>query len=191
MKRRSSQDILIENIDHLIKQNGITQAKLAGDLHFDAMRLSNWKTTNRKRQQPDLETVDRIAEYFGVTTSALFAENMTGDEMISISTYADFLRHVASLMVSGFVKGIDVTEKAFYHEDRSTESLELTFHMLSFSPEYEHLRKSIRVLSKLFSMVSENEIDLESFRRFANSEVQAMRSYEHAEDADDLDSLDD
>ncbi len=66
MKRMENQ--LGKNIAALRAARGLTQAELADRLHFTYQTVSNWE---RGISQPDLDTLSRLASYFGVTTDEL------------------------------------------------------------------------------------------------------------------------
>lgn len=49
-------------------EKGINQEQLAEQLHVTRQAVSNWETG---KTQPDIETLTRIAEYFGVSVERL------------------------------------------------------------------------------------------------------------------------
>ena len=49
-------------------EKGINQEQLAEHLHVTRQAVSNWETG---KTQPDIETITRIAEYFGVSAERL------------------------------------------------------------------------------------------------------------------------
>ena len=51
-------------IKRLRLKNGINQEALAEHLHVTRQAVSNWETG---KTQPDLETLEKMAEYFGVS----------------------------------------------------------------------------------------------------------------------------
>ena len=57
-----------KNLAALRKQKGLTQAELAEKLHFTFQSVSNWE---RGVSSPDLETLTRLAGFFGVSTDEL------------------------------------------------------------------------------------------------------------------------
>ncbi|MCL2356600.1 MAG: helix-turn-helix domain-containing protein [Defluviitaleaceae bacterium] len=64
---------MIERILQLIQEKGITAYKLTSDLGISSSKVTQWK---QGLQKPGLETIVKLADYFGVTTDYL----LKGDE---------------------------------------------------------------------------------------------------------------
>ena len=64
--------VCVNKVNHMIKRlrqdKGINQEQLAGQLHVTRQAVSNWETG---KTQPDIETLTKIAEYFGVSVEYL------------------------------------------------------------------------------------------------------------------------
>ena len=57
-----------KNIAALRRARGLTQAELAGQLHFTYQAVSNWE---RGVSVPDADTLLRLSAFFGVSADAL------------------------------------------------------------------------------------------------------------------------
>lgn len=67
--------MLSERLKTLRKEKKITQQKLANLLGVSSGTIAMWETNKR---EPDFETLNRIADYFGVSTDYLLGR--TSDE---------------------------------------------------------------------------------------------------------------
>ena len=57
-----------ERLKELRKEKQLSQADLAKELQVSQRSISSWETGFR---QPDFETLEQLAKYFGVTTDYL------------------------------------------------------------------------------------------------------------------------
>ena len=95
-------NILIQNIDLLIKKAGINKSKLASDLGMSQPNVS--KALNPKEKKCfTLEQVIDIADYFDVTIDSLVGSPKT-DTIVS----ADSSRDIAA-----FLRGEDIVEERY------------------------------------------------------------------------------
>lgn len=79
---------LAQNIKFLRKQKEVTQQEMADALGINQSSTANWESDTRK---PDIETIVRIAEYFGVTLDDLILKDLKPPIPIYI-TNIQFLR---------------------------------------------------------------------------------------------------
>ena len=62
----------IQKIVELLDKNGISGAKMSRDLGFSNADFSQWKTG---KQNPSIEKLTKIAEYFNVSTDYLLGDD--------------------------------------------------------------------------------------------------------------------
>src|SRR5690625_7199630 len=60
--------ILAKNLQKHLERKGITQTKLANDLNFPEMTVSNWMN---EKTYPRVDRLQQMADYFGVLRSDL------------------------------------------------------------------------------------------------------------------------
>lgn len=60
--------VFTENLDYLLKKNGITKKKIQQDLHLSANAIQSWK---QRGNIPRQHYLIAIADYFGVTVDYL------------------------------------------------------------------------------------------------------------------------
>lgn len=61
--------MLLNNINHLCKQKGISIARLERETGISNGTISRWGNSS-----PTVENVRKVAEYFGVTVDSLLAD---------------------------------------------------------------------------------------------------------------------
>ena len=64
----------VEIINGLLKQRGISAAKMMSELGFSSGLYSQWKSG---KQKPSREKLDKIADYFGVSIDYLLGKDAT------------------------------------------------------------------------------------------------------------------
>lgn len=64
----------VEIINGLLKQRGISAAKMMSELGFSSGLYSQWKSG---KQKPSREKLDKIADYFGVSIDYLLGKDTT------------------------------------------------------------------------------------------------------------------
>lgn len=69
----NAREILASNLNYLIKNRGITPKELAERTKVTKMSVSNWI---QGKNSPDIETLAKICEIYGVTFSDLFYSDM-------------------------------------------------------------------------------------------------------------------
>lgn len=69
-----------ENIKSLRESRGLTQAKLGDAVGVSDKAVSTWESGKR---EPRMGTAEKLAEFFGVTVSALFCSEECGTEAAS------------------------------------------------------------------------------------------------------------
>jgi transcriptional regulator with XRE-family HTH domain len=69
-----------ENIKSLRESRGLTQAKLGAAVGVSGKAVSTWESGKR---EPRMGTAEKLAEFFGVTVSALFCSEECGAEAAS------------------------------------------------------------------------------------------------------------
>lgn len=89
-----------ENIKSLRESRGLTQAKLGNAVGVSDKAVSTWESGKR---EPRMGTAEKLAEFFGVTVSALFCSEECGTEAAS-----DFER----FMVEAY-RRMDAEQRAF------------------------------------------------------------------------------
>ena len=65
--------MLGERLKKLRKERNLTQIQLAAELNVANATIAMWETNKRT---PDLKTVHRLADFFGVTTDYLAGESL-------------------------------------------------------------------------------------------------------------------
>lgn len=68
-----------ENIKSLRESRGLTQAKLGDAVGVSDKAVSTWESGKR---EPRMGTTEKLAEFFGVTVSALFCSEECGFELM-------------------------------------------------------------------------------------------------------------
>lgn len=63
-----------DRLKSIRKEKGISQYKLASDLHVAQSTIAGWENGNR---EPDFEMIKRISEYFHVTIDYLLGKSDT------------------------------------------------------------------------------------------------------------------
>ena len=109
-------NILIQNIDLLIKKAGINKSKLASDLGMSQPNVS--KALNPKEKKCfTLEQVIDIADYFDVTIDSLVGSPKT-DTIVSADSSRDIAAFLAQCIANGKAKVADyVVEQTVFYED--------------------------------------------------------------------------
>lgn len=72
-------EIVSENLSTLRRQSNMTQMELAEKVGFSNKTVSHWE---RGEVMPDLETVERLAEIYGVTVNDIVTRHEADDKML-------------------------------------------------------------------------------------------------------------
>lgn len=64
---------LAQNLKYLRERKGLSQREFSADLGLSRATVGNWETGERK---PDIETIIRLAEYFGVSLDDLVLRDL-------------------------------------------------------------------------------------------------------------------
>lgn len=109
-------DILIQNIDVLIKKTGINKSQLADALGMSQPNVS--KALNPKEKKCfTLEQVINIAHYFNVTVDSLIGSPKT-KSIVSADSPRDIAAFLAQCIANGKAKVADyVVEQTVFYED--------------------------------------------------------------------------
>lgn len=71
---KNIKDIIANNLQSLRKQKRLTQAEVGEAVHYSDKAVSRWE---KGESLPDVETLQKLAEFFGVKTAYLFEEHIT------------------------------------------------------------------------------------------------------------------
>ena len=111
----------IEKISKLIKEKEITERKFLLDLKFDRTAMSQWKKGQNESYK---KYINRIADYFGVTTDYLLREDLSApgeilkwDELDSVS----FMSGVERLTGEGKEKALSYISYLLAQEEQENK----------------------------------------------------------------------
>ena len=92
---------MYENFEQLLQKNGITSYKVSKETGVTQTALSNWKSG---RSTPTTKTLQKLADYFGVTIDYLLAgnENTTDNKELSKKDMRDISNDIESIMKKTF-----------------------------------------------------------------------------------------
>lgn len=76
--------ILSNNLQSLLDRRGITQTKMANDLGFPEMTVSNWM---KEKTYPRVDRLQQMADYFGVYRSDITDEKKQNTKAFSSNQY--------------------------------------------------------------------------------------------------------
>ncbi|MGN0961902.1 MAG: helix-turn-helix domain-containing protein [Christensenellales bacterium] len=88
-------------LKELRKQKGLTQEELGNILHVNKMTYNGYENENR---QPSIETLCKIADYYGVTLDYLVNRNFTYDVGFVSDEQKDILRLLHQLDVQNLAR---------------------------------------------------------------------------------------
>lgn len=72
---KNVKEIIANNLQSLRKQKRLTQFEVGEAVHYSDKAVSRWE---KGESLPDVETLQKLAEFFGVKTAYLFEEHITG-----------------------------------------------------------------------------------------------------------------
>ena len=130
---------MYENFEQLLQKNGITSYKVSKETGVTQTALSNWKSG---RSTPTTKTLQKLADYFGVTIDYLLAgnENTTDNKELSKKDMRDISNDIESIMKK--LSSKEYGPAAFYGEELSEESASL------FKEELEIALKRLKFINK-------------------------------------------
>ncbi|MBP3323022.1 MAG: helix-turn-helix transcriptional regulator [Clostridia bacterium] len=76
-----------KSIKRLRSNKKMTQDELAAILNVTRQAVSNWEN---EKTQPDIETITKIAEYFGVSTEEIIYGEVKSDKKFDLEINKDF-----------------------------------------------------------------------------------------------------
>lgn len=120
---------IIDRINRLLRERGISAAKMMRDLNFSSGLYSQWKSMGRI---PSTDKIEVIAAYLGVSTDYLISGE--GDEGDGASTSSLTNNHEASMIIT------DKNERLLIQHYRAL-----------------HYARQIQVLSSLITEVENNQ----------------------------------
>lgn len=71
---KNIKEIISNNLQSLRKQKSLTQSEVGEAVHYSDKAVSRWE---KGESLPDVETLQKLAEFFGVKTAYLFEEHVT------------------------------------------------------------------------------------------------------------------
>lgn len=132
---------MYENFEQLLQKNGITPYKVAKETGVTQTALSNWKSG---RSTPTTKTLQKIADYFGVTIDYLLIGNKNEDspdnKELSKKDKRDISNDIESIMKK--LSSKEDGPAAFDGEELSEESASL------FKEELEIALKRLKFINK-------------------------------------------
>ena len=130
---------MYENFEQLLQKNGITSYKVSKETGVTQTALSNWKSG---RSTPTTKTLQKLADYFGVTIDYLLAgnENTTDNKELSKKDMRDISNDIESIMQK--LSSKEYGPAAFDGEELSEESASL------FKEELEIALKRLKFINK-------------------------------------------
>ena len=130
---------MYENFEQLLQKNGITSYKVSKETCVTQTALSNWKSG---RSTPTTKTLQKLADYFGVTIDYLLAgnENTTDNKELSKKDMRDISNDIESIMKK--LSSKEYGPAAFDGEELSEESASL------FKEELEIALKRLKFINK-------------------------------------------
>lgn len=130
---------MYENFEQLLQKNGITSYKVSKETGVTQTALSNWKSG---RSTPTTKTLQKLADYFGVTIDYLLAgnENTTDNKELSKKDMRDISNDIESIMKK--LSSKEYGPAAFDGEELSEESASL------FKEELEIALKRLKFINK-------------------------------------------
>lgn len=130
---------MYENFEQLLQRNGVTSYKVSKETGVTQTALSNWKSG---RSTPTTKTLQKIADYFGVTIDYLLAgnENITDNKELSKKDMRDISNDIESIMKK--LSSKEYGPAAFDGEELSEESASL------FKEELEIALKRLKFINK-------------------------------------------
>lgn len=126
-------------LNNFYKKNGITSYKVSKETGVTQTALSNWKSG---RSTPTTKTLQKLADYFGVTIDYLLAgnENTTDNKELSKKDMRDISNDIESIMKK--LSSKEYGPAAFDGEELSEESASL------FKEELEIALKRLKFINK-------------------------------------------
>lgn len=130
---------MYENFEQLLQKNGITSYKVSKETGVTQTALSNWKSG---RSTPTTKTLQKLADYFGVTIDYLLAgnENIADNKELSKKDMRDISNDIESIMKK--LSSKEYGPAAYDGEDLSEESASL------FKEELEIALKRLKFINK-------------------------------------------
>lgn len=96
MGMKNIREIIANNLQTLRKQRKLTQAEVGESVHFSDKAVSRWEKGD---SLPDVETLQKLAELFGVSAAYLFEEHIVSP-MLQIESKKQLARKMACVFLS-------------------------------------------------------------------------------------------
>lgn len=130
---------MYEIFEQLLQKYGVTSYKVAKEAGVTQTALSNWKSG---RSTPTVKTLQKIADYFGVTVDYLMTgkEEMPSKPKLTPKDEKDITKDIESIMKK--LSDKENGPASFDGEDLSLESMEL------FKEELEFALKRLKIINK-------------------------------------------
>ena len=111
-----------DNLKAIRKAHGLTQKELAAELELSPQRYNYYETG---RNEPDYETLKRIATYFGISTDSLLSDGSYVWDAVELTEDIDqYLRNYAEAHNIPREDALNEVLTIFFKEQRSYEMAE-------------------------------------------------------------------
>lgn len=96
MNMKNIKEIIANNLQTLRKQKRLTQLEVGEAVHYSDKAVSRWE---KGESLPDVETLQKLAEFFGVKTAYLFEEHIIS-AVLPASTKQQIINKIVTIALS-------------------------------------------------------------------------------------------
>lgn len=93
---KNIREIIASNLQTLRKQKRLTQLEVGEAVHYSDKAVSRWE---KGESLPDVETLQKLAEFFGVETAYLFKEHISAP-ILPLETKQQTINKIVTILLS-------------------------------------------------------------------------------------------